>query len=336
MQPYFTAEVPGCGGAFRQSPEDFVVEELPAYQPLGEGDCEHLFLWVEKRGRSTPEVAQALAKHLGVKERDVSWAGLKDRQAITRQFLCVPAKAEARLAGFELTGVQVLWSKRHRNKLKVGHLAGNHFTLQVRGVTDAGAAEATLARLAQGGLPNYFGEQRFGHSGQNAARGKAILLAGGRHRDRFERKLFLSAYQSELFNRVLARRLTAGTFTSALQGDVLKKHQTGGEFVCAEPAVDQPRVEAFEVSATGPIYGPTMRAAEGAVGEAEAAVLAEEGLTLQTFEAGGDETAGTRRFFRTPLTQLEHALEGDVLTLRFVLPAGSYATALLRELLKQG
>jgi tRNA pseudouridine13 synthase len=332
--PFLTRDVPGCGGAFKASPEDFVVEELPAYLPCGEG--EHLFLWIEKRGRSTQDVAKALARAAGVSEREVGWAGLKDRHAVTRQFFSLPARhAEPLVPTLSLPGATVLSAARHRNKLKTGHLQGNRFLLALRGVGDVGAAQASLAQLRARGLPNYFGEQRFGAAGDNAARGKAILLSGGRHRDRFERKLFLSAYQSELFNRALARRLEAGTFATALAGDVLKKHASGGEFVCEAPDVDQPRVDAFEVSPTGPLFGPEMRAPGGAVAALEAQVLAEDGVTAALFEAGGDETRGARRLARVPL-DAEATDEGaGVLRLAFTLPAGSYATAVLRELLKQ-
>ncbi|GMU62942.1 MAG: hypothetical protein AMXMBFR34_47050 [Myxococcaceae bacterium] len=332
--PYLTREVPGCGGVFKASPEDFVVEELPAYQPSGEG--EHLFLWVEKRGRSTQDAAKALASALTLTEKEVSWAGLKDRQAVTRQLLCVPAKkAEALVPSLCLPGVTVLWAKRHRNKLKSGHLAGNRFWLTLREVKDVVAARAALDALKRSGVPNYFGEQRFGASGDNAAKGKAILLAGGRHRDRFERKLFLSAYQSALFNQVLARRLVAGAFTTALEGDVLKKHATGGEFLCEAPAVDQPRVDVFEVSPTGPLYGPEMRAPGGDVAALEAQVLAGDAVTAELFTAGGGETAGARRFLRIPLDAALQDDGGGVVRLELTLPSGSYATVVLRELFKQ-
>jgi tRNA pseudouridine13 synthase len=331
--PFLTRDVPGCGGIFKASPEDFVVEELPAYLPSGDG--EHLFLWVEKRNRSTQDVAKSLARALGLFERDVSWAGLKDRQAVTRQFFSVPArKAEAQVRTLSLPGVTVLSAKRHRNKLRTGHLKGNRFVLTLREVRDVGAARAALEVLRRFGVPNYFGEQRFGASGDNAAKGKAILLAGGRHRNRFERKLFLSAYQSALFNRVLARRLETGTFTTALRGDVLKKHATGGEFLCEAPEVDQPRMDAFEVSATGPLFGPRMRAPAGEVAAAEAQVLADDGVTATLFEAGGDETAGARRFLRIPLVASLEDQGRGVVRLELELPAGSYATAVLRELFK--
>ena len=330
--PFLSSGVPGCGGVFKASPEDFVVEELPAYQPSGEG--EHLFVWVEKRGRSTPDVAKALARHCGLEARLVSWAGLKDQQAVTRQYLCLPAKAgEPAIGTFSSPGVTVVRWARHRNKLKNGHLHGNRFELVLRGVTDLGALDETLRVLTARGVPNYYGEQRFGVTGSNAERGKALLLAGGRHRDRFERKLLLSAYQSALFNRVLALRLGRGSFDRALLGDVLKKHETNGEFVCSDPAVDQPRVERFEVSPTGPMFGPEMTQPLGEAAEVEAEVLAADGVTLETFEAGGDETRGTRRFLRIPL-EVRHETAPEGVRLAFALPAGSYATVVVRELLK--
>ena len=333
--PFLTAELPGCGGTFKGTPEDFIVEELPAYEPSGEKDSEHLFLWIEKRGRSTQDVAKALARHCGMQERDVSWAGLKDRQAITRQYLCAPARyVEPKLDTFVMEGVKVLRSARHRNKLKGGHLHGNRFTLVVRGVKEQAVAQEVLARLVKLGIPNYFGEQRFGIGGDNAEKGKRILQSGGRHRDRFERKLFLSAYQSDLFNRVLARRLTEGTFAKALLGDVLKKNITGGEFVCADPIVDQPRVDVLEVSPTGPLFGPEMRRPEGEVDALEESVLKDEGITRELFVAGGNETLGARRLLRIAM-QLERVTpDGENLELVFTLPAGSYATVLLRELIK--
>lgn len=333
--PTLTRDLPGCGGAFKASPDDFVVEELPAYEPSGERDAEHLFLWVEKRGRSTQDVARALARHCGFEERHVSWAGLKDRQAVTRQYLCAPARfVEPKLASFALEGVTVLRAARHRNKLKGGHLRGNRFRLVVRGVTDAPAGLAALARLVEVGVPNYFGEQRFGVGGDNAERGKRILLAGGRHRDRFERKLFLSAFQSDLFNRALALRLEAGALARAHRGDVLKKTETGGEFVCEDPSTDQPRVAAFEVSPTGPLFGPEMRRPEGEVDALEEGLLAAEGVSRELFERGGQETRGARRPLRVPITVEEARAEADTLRLGFSLPAGSYATVVLRELMK--
>ncbi len=330
--PLATADLPGCGGVWKAVPEDFEVEEVPAYPPSGEG--EHLFLWVEKRGRATPEVASALAHHFAVPERDVSYAGLKDRQAVTRQLFCLPAKAEPLAASFLDPDVRLLWWRRHKNKLKTGHLSGNRFVVRLRGVRDFAAAAAVLTRLAARGVPNAFGDQRFGAADDNAGFGK-LLLQGRklpRAPDRFRRRLFLSAYQSLLFNRLLAARLSAGTWDRALAGDVLKKHDTGGEFVCADPAVDQPRVERFEVSPAGPMFGPKMTAAAGEVAAAEGALLSAEGLKLEVFERGRGETEGARRPYRVPLGQVEQVREGEDLKLAFSLPRGSYATVVLREL----
>jgi len=332
--PWLTADVPGCGGSFKASPEDFEVEELPAYEPNGLPDGEHGYLWIEKRGRSTPEVAKLLARHLGLTDRDVSWAGLKDKHAVTRQWLSLPWKALAKLEGFTAPGVTVLKTSRHRNKLKTGHLRGNRFTLVVRGVRDVGAARAAFEQLIARGVPNAFGAQRFGARGDNADRGRQLLLAGGRHRDRFERKLFLSAYQSALFNRVLGLRLTRGLFATVLRGDVLKKQETGGEFICDDVQVDQPRADAFEISPTGPMFGPEMRAPLHDAAALEAEVLAAEGVTVETFKAGGDETRGTRRLLRVRLGEPSFEASGDVVRLGFGLPSGSYATVVLRELIK--
>ncbi len=334
--PRLTEGVPGCGGAFKLVPEDFEVEELPAYAPSGEG--EHLFLWVEKRGRDTREVVRALARALGIPEGEVGAAGMKDRHAITRQLLSVPARAEPRLAGFELEGVRVLWARRHGNKLRTGHLKGNRFRLRLRGVKDMGAARETFSQLVARGVPNYFGEQRFGRERDNAQLGKALLLGQRlpKRPDRFERKLYLSAFQSHLFNRALAARLREGTFDRALRGDVLRKEETGGLFVCEAPEVDGPRVAAFEVSPSGPMFGPKMTPSAHGVAEAEAALLAEEGVTLGDFSRGGGETEGTRRPYRVLLGHPEFTPEGEELMLAFELARGAYATEVLAELFKEG
>ena len=338
MTVFLTAALPGCGGHFKEAPEDFEVEEVPAYLPSGEG--EHVYLYVEKRGVATPDAAKRISRHLGLPEGAVSWAGLKDKQALTRQWMSLQAKPgrETELATFLDPEVKLLQVTRHRNKLKGGHLNGNRFKIRLKNVKDVGAAKAVLAVLKERGVPNYFGAQRFGAAGTNAARGKAILqkaAAGGRRgRPDFERKMLLSAYQSELFNKVLTRRLAAGLFSTVRKGDVLKKHETGGEFVCADVAVDQPRLDSFEVSPTGPMYGPSMRAAEDEAGAEEAAVLAEDGVTLETFEAGGGQTEGTRRLLRILLPDVGLEPAEDGLWLSFSLPAGSYATVVLGELLK--
>ena len=329
---YLTQAIAGAGGRFKAQAEDFEVEELPAYHPGGEG--EHLFVWIEKRGVATPEAAKRLAHALGVPDAPVSWAGLKDAHAVTRQYLCLPAKgAEGALASASVEGVKLLRWARHGNKLKNGHLHGNRFRLVLREVKDAAAAKASFEVLCARGLPNFYGEQRFGGHGDNAEKGRALLL-GKLKAKHFERKLWLSAFQSSLFNRVLDARLDDQTWDVPQLGDVLKKHESGGEFVCADPAVDAPRARAFELSPTGPMYGPSMRAPEGTVAALEARVLADAEVTLADFEKGGAQTQGTRRLLRVPLGEPTFEAQGSEVRLSFTLPAGSYATVVLGELIK--
>lgn len=320
-------------GRIKVQPSDFVVEELPAYLPSGEG--EHLFLWIEKEDHDTAWVERALAKHLGISPDEIGHAGLKDRRAVTRQWLSVPARAAAALETFAEPGVHVLSAERHKNKLKTGHLRGNRFEIRVREVPDPASARERFERVLAKGLPNLFGAQRFGRANENAALGKKLLLDERlpRRPDRFHRKLYLSAYQSLLFNRLLEARIASGRFDRVLEGDVLRKSDSGGLFVCTDPSVDQPRYERFEVSPTGPLYGPKMVPAEGEVGAAERAVLSEEGLTLEHFARGKGETQGTRRPFRVPVSNGGAEVEGSDLLLRFELPEGSYATVLLEQVL---
>lgn len=332
--PFLTAAIPSCGGAFKLTPEDFEVTELPAYEPSGSG--EHLFIWIEKRGEDTPAIAKSLARALEIGERDVSYAGLKDRQALTRQLFCVPAKGEPRLSSWSAPNATLLWAKRHTNKLRTGHLRGNRFRLRLRGVTDFDAAERTLAVLAEKGTPNFFGAQRFGRAGDNAQKGRELLAGTLRARvNPFERKMFLSALQSELFNAALTQRLSSGTFAAALEGDVLRKEETGGLFVCEQPEIDQPRVDRFEVSPAGPMFGPSMFPSAKGVADAEARLLSEAGLSMAELERGGKLTEGTRRPYRIRLGDLHTAHEGDALVLELWLPSGAYATSVLRELFKR-
>lgn len=331
--PWLSHGLPGSGGRIKERPEDFEVEEVPAYLPSGEGT--HLYLWIEKIEIETQAVARALAKAAGVDVGEVGYAGMKDRRAVTRQLFSVPARAEAALASFALPGVRVLWTRRHGNKLRTGHLIGNRFRLRIRGAVDPDAGLASFDVLTRRGLPNAFGAQRFGARGDNAALGK-LLLQGEwlpTRPDRFQRKLYLSAYQSALFNRVLVQRLMDGTFDRALLGDRLRK-ETGGMFLCEAPEVDQPRVDAFELSATGPLFGPKMPRPAGEVDAREQALLAEEGLALSDFKRGGGETEGARRALRVRLGDPSAARDGDDLLLAFTLPAGSYATQVLDEVVK--
>lgn len=331
-----TAELPGSGGRLKVEPEDFQVEELPAYAPSGEG--EHLLLWIEKRDLDTPQAARALAGALGLPVDEVSYAGLKDRRALTWQHLCVPGRVEPRLAAVDVPGLRILRAARHRNKLRTGHLRGNRFRIRIREPQRPDAARAVLAELGRRGFANFFGAQRFGRADDNAERGRRLLLGErlDRRPSRFERKLYLSAFQSLLFNALLSRRLEEGTWDRARPGEVLRKLESGGVFRCAEPEVDQPRVDAFEVSPAGPLFGPKMLQAEGVPAAEEAEVLAAHQVTPEAFRAGRGETEGGRRAQRLPLRGAQVSQEGGDLWIAFELPRGSYATVVLGEVLKAG
>jgi tRNA pseudouridine13 synthase len=335
--PRLTEDLPGTGGRLKEASEDFVVEELPAFLPTGAGA--HLWVWVEKQGRDTHEVARALGRAAGVDVREVGYAGLKDRQAVTRQAFTVPLKDEGGLPELGLPGVRVLRTERTERKLRTGQLRGNAFRIRLRDVRAPEAALPVLERLGRLGLPNYFGAQRFGRAGDNAARGRALLLGQrlpGRV-DRMQRRLYLSAYQALLFNRALAARLQSGLYGRALQGDVLRRADSGGLFVCEDAEVDQPRVDRLEVSPTGPLFGWKVKPLPtGVVAEREAQLLALEGLPEGALRSGRGETEGARRPYAVSPGQVEASVEGTDMWLGFSLPKGSYATVLLDEVVKGG
>jgi len=320
----------------RSTPEDFRVDEVPAYLPSGAGP--HLYVRVEKRGRTTRDVLSAMARALGVPERDAGYAGLKDRDAVATQWLSFPVARDPAPGALETAGVTVLEVSRHANKLRPGHARGNAFSLAVRG-GDPERARACAAALAARGLPNFFGPQRFGAAGRNAAVGRALLRgeqgpeAQRAARDRFLRRLSISAYQSLLFNRWLAERMRDGLFEAALAGDVMKKLETGGLFTCEDPGADGPRVARFEIAPAGPMFGHKLLPAAGEAAAREGRLLAAEGIALADFARGGGEAEGTRRAARLRVETAIEPLDGGYRA-SFQLPKGSYATVVMRELMK--
>ncbi len=316
----------------RSRPEDFLVEELPLYPPAGEG--EHTYLWVEKRLRTTDQVARDLARAAGVSPREVGYAGRKDRIAVARQWFSVPGLDPERALALDLPGARVLEAIRHRHKLRTGHLRGNRFRLVVREVAEGEARRAgeRLRLLLGRGLPNRFGEQRFGREGGNVEAGLAILRGGRVRGDRRRARLLVSAVQSEVFNRVLARR--PWPLDAVVEGDVAVVHARGGLFLVEEPEREAVRAAAFEVSATGPIFGRKMRRPGGEVAALEAAVMAELGLPGAEAVAPprGIRLDGGRRPLRVRPEGLAWAWREGVLHLEFELPPGSYATVMMAEL----
>jgi tRNA pseudouridine13 synthase len=314
-------------------PEDFRVEEIPLYGPAGEGG--HTFCLVEKRLRTTEEVARDLARAAGAGPRDVGYAGRKDRRAVTRQWFSVPRLDPAEALRLELPGARVLEASRHPHKLRTGQLRGNRFAVRLRGLeaSEWAGLRAALAELEARGLPNRFGRQRFGRDRANAERGRDVLAGRLPARGRAAR-FFVSALQAELFNEVLARRPRP---LSALEaGDLALRHASGGLFRVEDPAREQVRADAFEISATGPVIGTRAPLAEGQPGVREREVLAAFGLGAEPPRPPrGLRLRGSRRALRVrPRDLVLEAEAGDRALLRFALPPGSYASVLLEELVR--
>jgi tRNA pseudouridine13 synthase len=341
--PLLTSDLPGTGGHIKTAPEDFEVEEIPAYEPCGSGDF--LFLWVEKRAMGAEYFLRQLAQRLGLKTGDVGSAGLKDRQAVTRQWVSVPASAEAQLAHLDGDGIRLLRTSRHGNKLRAGHLHGNRFRVVIREVGRAGGnAAAILARLHEQGLPNFYGSQRFGHAGETLRLGLALLhdqpapvSADGRRpnlRNPFLRKLALSAVQSALFNQYLAQRMNDGLLRRVLPGDVMAKWPFGGMFVAEDVGVEQERCDRREIVSAGPLFGRKTYPAQHEAAARESAILSAAGLSPASFARHGKLLLGTRRHNVVYVDDLICTLQLESLQLTFTLPAGSYATVLLGEVMK--
>ncbi|HEY7532139.1 MAG TPA: tRNA pseudouridine(13) synthase TruD [Nitrospiraceae bacterium] len=338
MEPYLTATIPGIGGRIRTTPDDFQVEELPLYLPRGDG--EHMYVKITKRGLSTPELVRMLSSTLGVKAQAIGVAGLKDARAVTTQMVSISGVTPERLArlkiGEQILSLDVLG--RHTNRLRTGHHAGNRFRLVIRevGAHAAEAVPAVLAQLARRGVPNYFGPQRQGRKGENFRIGSDLLNDRSRREkmSRAQRMWYLNAYQSALFNRILARRIDR--LDRMFNGDWAMKLDNGACFLVEDAEKEQARADRFEISPTGILFGSRVSWARGEPGQIEQAVLAEEGTTqeqlVQAAKACGFR--GERRSFRAKLAELEWSLDGPVVTLSFVLPPGAYATSVLRELMK--
>lgn len=395
MSSYLTAGFPGTGGSLKESTDDFLVEELPLYAPCGAG--EHLYLTIEKRGLTTFDLLQKLARALKIPEREIGYAGLKDARATTRQTVSVTGVRPEQAMALEIEGVRILSACYHRNKLRLGHLAGNRFEIRLRGVRD-GALETALDVLhvlGQVGVPNLFGEQRYGSLGNSHLIGGALLrrnfaeaaarvvgdpekisnerwrqgaeafaagdLAGalaalpprmlderrliealqaGRSAEQavlaLPRKLlrlYLSAFQSSLFDRLVAMRLDS--LESLWAGDLAWKHDNGACFVVEDPAAEQPRADRFEISPSAPLFGYKAALAQGQAGLLERALLDKEKLTLESFRLeGGLGMEGERRPLRVPLAGASARRDGNDLIVAFSLPKGSYATSVLREITK--
>ncbi len=334
MLPYMTDDLPGIGGELKAEPSHFVVEEIPLYEPEGEG--EHIYISLRREGQTTRQIQMELCRIFDLNDAAVGCAGLKDKHARTTQTFSLHMPGDEQQVADRIQqemNVELLSSRRHQNKLRTGHLIGNRFTIVVVDVKDdaLAIAERIASQLNESGLPNFYGEQRFGRDGQNATTGREIIN-GRRVRKHWMRRLMLSAYQSQLFNEWLVARIERGWFGKILEGDVARKEDTGGMFTVEDVEAEQARFENREIAFTGPIFGKKMRKALGMSGDLEEEILAREEVTLEQFSKA--RVNGTRRRACLFLDDLAFSRHPEGLSFSFSLPKGSYATTLMREFMK--
>ena len=337
---------------FNPSPRDFTVEEIPLYEFSGTG--EHLIVQARKKGLSTWELTDLLSNRLGIPRRQIGYAGLKDKHALTTQFLSLPASAEEELKNFEHEGVKILGTTRHENKLRVGHLKGNRFRLRFKKVlgVQKEKIDRVLDWIEVNGMPNYFGEQRFGTEGNNWQDGHAIVEGKLRVRERKMREFLISAYQSKLFNDWLSRRigiarlleefgegeveaierLPRGTlkgtkrqehFFKVLAGDWMMHYPYGRLFVAEDPASEAEKFAAKDRCPTGLLPGKKAKRAQD-----PARIIEVE------YDDEGVKEQGSRRYAWVFPTEIRrrYVPEKAHYELSFALPKGSYATVMVAML----
>lgn len=330
---------PTATARFKQQAEDFVVVEDLGY-PLS-GDGEHQFILVEKVNANTAFVAEALAKYTGLPLRSVTYAGRKDKYAVTRQWfgLHAPGKADFDFSGFSLPGVQILSQTRHNRKLKTGQLKGNRFTIVLRDVEHADDMVKRLTTIKDKGVPNYFGEQRFGvvradENGERQEGGNLILAArmveGETIRNRNKRSMALSALRSHLFNSQLSARIEQKDFDNVLPGDALILKGSNSFFINdGSDTTVQQRYENKDLSPSAAMWGAGTPATT-------ADALSLEKNVVSAFKPVADFLAGAglkqeRRSIKIWPENLEWEQQGDTFTVCFSLPSGCFATSVLRE-----
>lgn len=323
---------PPAAGRLRSRPEDFQVTETLGFEPSGEG--EHAFLCVEKRGLNTDWLARQLARFAGVKPVAVGYAGLKDRDAVTRQYFTVqlPGRESPDWESLGLEGARVLEATRHHRKLQRGALRGNRFRLTVRELSgDRSALEERLAGIARSGVPNYFGPQRFGRGGDNLRQAERLFQGNAGRLPRAKRGIYLSAARSHLFNAVLARRVGDGTWNRGLAGEIYALEGSRAQFGPEPPSAElDRRLDALDIHPTGPMWGQGELAASGESRALEMAALEPFTVFREGLEAFGLKQE--RRALRLRVGEPDISLDDDVATVSFTLPPGTYATVVLREL----
>lgn len=327
-----SAPPPLTAAVLRATPEDFVVEERMPFTLAGGG--EHLWVKLRKRGWNTEQAGRELARRAGVTRREVGYAGMKDRHAVTVQWfsLHLAGRADPDWQGLP-DGMQVLAAVRHTRKLKTGALEGNCFAITLRDCRgDAEALQARLDEIRRQGVPNYFGEQRFGHDAENIRHARAMIAGTEPVRDRHQRGIYLSAARSWLFNAVLAERVRRQTWQTALRGEVCILAGSNSFFV--SESVDETirqRLRDHDIHLSGPLWGEGEPPTREEVQALETQIAAREPDLVQGLAAAG--LRQERRALRVIPSDLEaEAVDASSWRLSFCLPAGCYATAVLREL----
>ncbi|PHM35710.1 tRNA pseudouridine(13) synthase TruD [Xenorhabdus innexi] len=327
---------PEATGIVKSIPEDFIVREDLGFSPDGEG--EHLMVHIRKTGCNTQFVADNLARFAKIPARSVSYAGLKDRNAVTEQWFCLhlPGKQDPDLTTFQLEGCEILATARQKRKLRIGALKGNDFTLVLREVSDRQAVEKRLQQVARTGVPNYFGEQRFGRDGQNLVQAQRWATNEIQVKERNRRSFYLSASRSAMFNAITSIRIGRGEHQQVQSGDALQLTGRGSWFVAdeSELAVLQQRVMDGELQITAPLPG------DKALGTQHQALDFEQ-QCLQDYESlwelvKRERVESVRRAMLVKPLNLHWKWQDDqTVTLNFSLPSGSFATSVIRELINQ-
>jgi tRNA pseudouridine13 synthase len=323
---------PLCRVRYKAAAGDFMVDEQLTYDPVGEG--EHSYLQIRKSNLNTEEVAKKIAQLAGVKPRDVGYAGIKDRNAVTTQWFSVylPGRQEPDWSGLHSESLEVLQYLRHRQKLRRGAIKANHFVITLREVQgDPQAIEQRLQLIAQQGTPSYFGEQRFGRNEANIQNACDMLAGKLKVKQRHLRSVYLSAARSLLFNQVLSSRVEQGIWNQAISGDAMMLQGSKSFFVIDEvDEIIRQRVNEFDIHPSGPLWGCGELPVRAEAQALEMKVLGDESAICDGLAKAGLKQQ--RRALRMQVHELQYQwLDENTLQLRFALDSGCYATCVLRE-----